>query len=150
MDLACGAGRHAVWLAEQGFRVTAIDFSEEALAKTRRLAKEKNVTLDCRRLNLEAPAVELGREAYDLICGLFFLHRPLFPKLREALKPGGLILYKTYTVDQLRFPGRPRHPMHLLEPNELLRLLEGFRVLLYEETWQGRGTAAIVAQRPEA
>ena len=147
LDLACGAGRHAAWLAGLGFHVTAVDFSPEALEKTCRLAQEKKVTVECLRMDLESPEVELGREAYDMICGFFFLHRPLFPKLREALKPGGLMIYKTYTVDQLCFPGRPRHPMHLLQPNELLRLLEGFRVLRYEETGLRRGTAAIVAQK---
>lgn len=150
LDLACGAGRHAVWLAGEGFRVTAVDFSTEALANTRLLAKQKSLALACRQLNLESPEVDLGHETFDLICGLFFLHRPLFPLLRQALKPGGLLLYKTYTTDQLRYPGRPRHPMHLLDPNELLRLADGLRVLRYEETWQGRGTAGIVAQKPGA
>ena len=101
-----------------------------------------------RLLDLESPGVDLGGNVYSLICGFFFLHRPLFPKLRAALRPGGLIIYKTYTVDQLRYPGRPRHPAHLLEHNELLRLLAGFRVLCYEERWQGSGAAAIVAQKP--
>jgi len=58
------------------------------------------------------------------------------------------MIYKTYSTDQLRYPGRPRHPMHLLEPNELLRLLEGFRVLRYEEKWTPAGTEATVAQKP--
>ena len=144
LDLACGAGRHAVWLAQQGFRVTAVDFSGEALAKTRSLARRHGVTLECRRMDLESPSLDLG--AYDLICGFFFLHRPLFPLLREALRPGGLLIYKTYTTDRLRSPGGPRNPRHLLKPNELLRFAEGLRVLRYEE---GPGTAAIVAQKPE-
>lgn len=148
LDLACGAGRHAVWLAEQGFQVTAADFSAEALARTAALAGARGVRIACRQFDLESPAVDLGREAFALICGLFFLHRPLFPILRAALQPGGLIIYKTYTVDQARYPGRPRHRVHMLEHNELLRLLEGFRVLRYEEQWDGRGTAAIVAQKP--
>ena len=144
LDLACGAGRHAMWLAQRGFRVTAVDFSAEALSRT----QAQYAAIECRRLDLESPTLDLGREAYDLICGFFFLHRPLFPRLREALRPGGLIVYKTYTTDQLRYPGRPRHPMHLLEPNELLRLLEGFRVLRHEEAWEGKGTAAIAARKP--
>ncbi len=147
LDLACGAGRHAVWLAGQGLSVTAVDVSAEALGKTRALAGERAVSLLCRQVDLEAPGVDLGRVGYDLICGFFFLHRPLYPALRAALKPGGLIIYKTYTTDQLRYPGRPRNPGHLLEPNELLRLLEGFRVLRYEEVWDGKGTAGVVARR---
>ncbi len=148
LDLACGAGRHAVWLAEQGFQVTAVDSSAAALERVRRLAAERGVTVCCRRLDLESPGIDLGQQTYSLVCGFFFLHRPLFPALRAALRPGGLVIYKTYTVDQLRCPGGPRRPAHLLEHNELLRLLAGFRVLSYEERWQGRGTAAIVAQKP--
>ncbi len=146
LDLACGAGRHAVWLAEQGFRVTAVDFSEEALGKARVLAEARGLSLDLQQWDLESPDLDLGPNVYDLICGFFFLHRPLFPGLRRALRPGGLIIYKTYSTDQLRYPGRPRHPMHLLEPNELLRLLAGFRVLRYEERWTPAGTEAVVAR----
>lgn len=147
LDLACGAGRHAVWLAERGYRVTAVDFSTEALAKTERLARERGVEVQCLPLDLESPNIDLGAEVYDMICGFFFLHRPLFPALRRALRPGGLMIYKTYTVDQLRYPGKPRHAMHLLEHNELLKLLEGFRILSYGEKWRPAGIAAVVAQK---
>ncbi len=149
LDLACGAGRHAVWLAQQGFRVTAIDFSAEALRKTERLAADKGVAVRGVQQDLES-AADLGSDAYDLICGFFFLHRPLFPALRASLRPGGLIIYKTHTVDQLLFPGRPRNRLHLLGHNELLRLLDGFRILAYEERVQERATAAIIAQKPMA
>ena len=148
LDLACGSGRHAIWLAERHFRVTAIDFSAEALAKGKRLAGEHNVSVEWRDADLESPHIELGSESYDLICGFFFLYRPLFPKLQAALRPGGLLVYKTYSIDQLRYPGRPRHPMYLLEHNELLKLVSPFRVLQYEERWQPSGTAAIMARKP--
>ena len=150
LDLACGAGRHAIWLAQRGLRVTAVDLSPEALAKTRLFAKERAVAVQCRQMDLESTDLELENASFDLILGVFFLHRPLFPRLLDALKPGGLLLYKTYTTDQLQYPGRPRHPMHLLEPNELLRVVAGLRVWRYEETWQGRGTAAVIAQKPSA
>ena len=147
VDLACGSGRHAVCLAQAGFEVTAIDFSEQALAHTNRFAAEKGVTVECRLDDIEAADFELGEKTYDLAAVLFFLHRPLFPALRRCLRPGGLIVYKTYSTDQLRYPGRPHHRMHMLEPNELLRLFEEFRVLRYEEEWDGRGTAALIAQK---
>ena len=147
LDVACGAGRHAVWLAAQGFRVTAVDFSSEALEKTRLLAQERGAAVECRLVDLESPGIDLGRDVYDLICGFFFLHRPIFSTLLKALRPSGLLIYKTYSIDQLRYPGRPRHPMHLLDHNELLRLASGLRVLRYEERWHPSGTAAIVAQK---
>ena len=147
VDLACGSGRHAVSLAQAGFETTAIDFSEQALVHTSRLAAEKGVSVACRLQDIEAADFDLDEEAYDLAIVFFFLHPPLFPALRQCLRPGGLIIYKTYTTDQLRYPGRPRHRMHMLEPNELLRLFDGFRVLRYEEESEGKGTAALIAQK---
>ena len=147
LDLACGSGRHGVYLAQAGFETTAIDFSEQALAHTARLAAEKGVSVECRLDDVEAAGFSLDEEVYDLAAVFFFLHRPLFPVLRQCLRPGGLIVYKTYSTGQLRYPGRPRHRTHMLEPNELLRLLDGFRVLRYEEEWEGRGTAALIAQK---
>jgi SAM-dependent methyltransferase len=116
------------------------------------------VNIETRQADLEAESVELGDAAFDLIAVFFYLHRPLFAQLRNCLRAGGLLVYKTYSVDQLRHPGGPRHPMYLLEHNELLREFSsgefpgrefsGFRVLRYEEEWEGRGTAALVAQKP--
>ena len=65
----------------------------------------------------------------------------------RCLRPGGLLIYKTYSVDQLRYPGRPRHRIHMLEPNELLKVFSEFRVLRYEEEWESKGTAALVARK---
>jgi len=146
LDVACGAGRHALWLARHGFRVTALDNSPENLAELRSLAQDAGLPVECRQVNLEAVDVDLGNEAHDLICVFYFLHRPLFPALLRALRPGGLLICRTFTTDQLRFQTGPRNPAHLLEPNELLRLAEGLRVLRYEETWTDRATASMVAQ----
>ena len=147
LDLACGAGRHAVYLAQAGFAVTAVDFSAEGLASANRLAELRAVSIETATLDLEADGVDLGEETYDLAVVFFYLHRPLFPQIARCLQPGGLLIYKTYSVDQLRYPGRPRHRMHMLEPNELLEVFSEFRVLRYEEEWEGRGTAALVAQK---
>ena len=147
LDLACGAGRHAVYLAEAGFEVTAIDFAEQGLAAAQRLAEARGVSIETVLLDLEADGAELGEERYDLAAVFFYLHRPLFPRIARCLRPGGLLIYKTYSVDQLRYPGRPRHRMHMLEPNELLKVFSEFRVLRYEEEWEGKGTAALVARK---
>ena len=141
-DVACGAGANTAFLAAQGFHVTAIDFSREAL----RLAAGPGV--EPLELDLEAPGADSGEEVFDLVCVVRFLHRPLFPALRRAVKPGGLIVYKTYTTDQLRFDGGPRNPRFLLEPGELPREFASWRVLRYEEEWRGRGTAALLARKP--
>jgi len=148
LDAACGAGRHAVALARAGFAVTAADFSEQALETARKQAEAQGVSLHTWQADLEDPATDLSAACYDLVAVFFYLHRPLFLKIRRCLRPGGLIVYKTYSVDQLRYPGRPRHKVHMLEHNELLREFEGFRVLHYHEEWNGKGTAALIAQKP--
>jgi SAM-dependent methyltransferase len=153
LDVACGAGRNAVHLARAGFGVSAVDFSSQGLIAAGELARSRQVSIETRQADLEAESVELGDAAFDLVAVFFFLHRPLVAHLRHCLRAGGLLVYKTYSVDQLRHPGGPSHPMHLLEHNELLREfsvreLPGFRVLRYEEEWEGKGTAALVAQKP--
>ena len=147
LDVACGAGRHAVYLAKAGFSVTAADFSSQALARVRELAAAEDVSIRCIEKDLEAEQVDLGNEAYDLAVVFFYLPRPLFDALRRCLRPGGLVVYKTYSADQLRYPGRPRHRLQMLEHNELLRVFAEFRVLRYEEEWEGRGTAALIARK---
>lgn len=148
LDAACGAGRHSVFLASEGFRVTAVDLSAEGLTQARQLAASRKVSIETQQADLEAEGVDLGESLYDLVAVCFFLHRPLFPALWRAVRPGGLVVYKTYSVDQLKYPGRPCHRMHMLEHNELLREFADFRVLYYTEEWEGKGTAALIAQKP--
>jgi SAM-dependent methyltransferase len=148
LDLACGAGRHAVALAAAGFAVTAVDFSREGLRQGSELARRDGVYVDWVERDLEAADTDLGAALYDLAAVFFYLHRPLFAVLERCLKPGGLLVYRTYSVDQLRYPGGPRQRAYLLEHNELLRAFAAFRVLVYEEEWEGKGTASLIAQKP--
>ena len=146
LDLACGAGRNAVYLAERGWDVTACDISMEGLRKAQILAGERGIRLHLFCQDLQT--VQLPVERFDLVLCFFYLQRELFPQIRAALRPGGFVVYKTYTTDQLRFPGRPRHPLHLLRPQELLEVFRDFRVLTYQETVKDRGVAQLLAQKP--
>ena len=148
LDVAGGVGRHAIWLAERGWRVKLVDISDIGIQQTQENAKhtktdERIVTEIC---DLDE-AQDFGREQYDLVLVFFFLQRELFPALIPALKPGGHLIYKTYTTEQKRFTGGPSHPMFLLEPNELLHAFSSMRVLHYHETIQGKGTAELVARK---
>jgi tellurite methyltransferase len=67
--------------------------------------------------------------------------------LISTLKPGGILIYKTYTTEQKKFAGGPSHPMFLLEPNELLGAFSSMRVLHYHETDQQKGVAELVARK---
>ena len=147
IDIACGAGRHAVALASAGFDVTAADFSPEGLRLASDLARSQGVSITDGLKDLEAPDASLGDSRFDLAFVFFYLHRPLLPAIDRCLRPGGLLICKTYTVDQLLHGGRPRHKMYFLEHNELLRVFSGYRVLRYEEEWEGKGSAALIARK---
>ncbi|HEY2360254.1 MAG TPA: methyltransferase domain-containing protein [Candidatus Angelobacter sp.] len=148
LDVAGGVGRHSMWLAQRGWRVNLLDVSEvgikQAQENAQRTGTVSSITTEVRDLN---SGQDLAREQYDLIIVFFFLQRELFPALISALKPGGLLIYKTYTTDQKSFAGGPGHPMFLLEPNELLNAFSSLRVLHYHETVQKRGVAELVVRK---
>ena len=151
LDVAGGAGRHALWLAERGWKVTLVDVSEVGINLARKnLANLRDKpplsNIDFKILDLEK-ARDLGHEQYDLILVFFYLQRELFPALISALRSGGFLIYKTYTTDQQRFPGGPSHPMHLLQPNELLRAFSVLRILYYHETLREKGVAELLARK---
>ncbi len=157
LDVAGGTGRHSIWLAQRGWRARLLDISDVGVGLAERNAsralgpvrKEFLINAEVADLN---HMQDFGTEQYDLVLVFFFLQRELFPALITALKPGGFLLYKTYTTDQQRFAGGalksgPRHPMFLLKPNELLHAFHALRVLHYHETARDKGIAELVAQK---
>jgi tellurite methyltransferase len=145
LDLAGGVGRHAIWLARRGWRVTLIDISEVGVLKARENARELSKQIEF--VGRDLRKFTAGRKRYHLILVFFYLERAIFPELRKALCPGGLLIYKTYTLEQRKFQGGPRHPLHLLKENELLRAFSGFQVLYYAESIRERGVAELVARK---
>jgi SAM-dependent methyltransferase len=108
------------------------------------VAKEFLITAEVADLN---SVQDFGREQCDLVLVFHYLQRELFPALLDAIKPGGILIYKTYTTEQKNFAGGPSHPMFLLEPNELLNAFSSLRVLHYHETVQQKGMAELVARK---
>lgn len=144
LDVAMGAGRNAVFLAECGWHVIGIEKSAAAIAKARELAQARGVTLDIRQVDLEQ--YELESEGYDLIVCFYYLERRLFPQFARALRPGGAIVFESYTVEQLKFLPGPRNPEHLLGPNELYRAFRHLRLSYYRERVRGgKAVASLVA-----
>jgi tellurite methyltransferase len=145
LDLAGGVGRHAIWLARRGWGVTLLDIAEVAIAKAQENAAacRHRITFKC----VDAAQFKAGRESYDLVLVFFYLERKIFPELVKALRPGGLLIYKTYTELQSEFGKGPTHPRYLLKENELLRAFSKLKVLHYEETIVLRGIAQLVAGR---
>src|SRR6476661_3142724 len=148
LDVAGGVGRHSIWLAQRGWRVKLLDISEvgiqQAEENANRTGTAESISKQIRDLNTMS---DLGREQYDLVVVFFFLQRELFPALLDATKPGGILIYKTYTTEQKNFSGGPSHPMFLLEPNQLLHAFRSMRVLHYHETIQEKGVAELVARK---
>lgn len=158
LDLASGRGRNALYLLTQGSRVEAIDRDLEALSALEVAAGTQRLSgLTTRVLDLEASGdhpPSLGQRRYDAIVVFFYLHRPLFPVMLEALKPNGILLYETFTIDNYFRHQHPRRWEFCLAHNELLRLTSPLRVLHYDEGEHDGGhgsgpcyTARLVAQK---
>ena len=130
LDIACGRGRNSFFLAERGWEVEAMDVSEVALEKTRKRAEQKNLSVTVTRADLDQ--ADLPRQAYELIINFNFLQRLLIPRIKDALKIGGYVIFETFLIDQQTL-GHPRNPAFLLGHNELLEHFRGFRVLSYRE-----------------
>jgi SAM-dependent methyltransferase len=125
LDVACGGGRHAHWLAARGHRVTAIDRDATAVAGLHGVAEVIVADLE------QAPWPLAGRH-FDAIIVTNYLWRPLWPALRTSLAPCGVLLIETFAHGQ-QFIGRPARPEFLLQPGELLRAFEGLRVVAFED-----------------
>lgn len=159
LDVAAGRGRHTLFLSSLGYQVEAIDRDEQALGQLLDSARTQNLTgVTTRTLDLEQPpshAPDLGRETYDVVLVFFYLSRPLFPRLLQALRPGGVLLYETFLIDNHLQHQHPKRREFCLAHGELLNLTPGFRVLHYDEgphegTRQGEFvyTAQLVTQKP--
>jgi tellurite methyltransferase len=147
LDVAGGAGRHALWLAARGLEVTLADVSDVALALAAERARRAGVPLTTVHADLEAGPLPAG--PWDVVLCAYFLHRPLLAVLPAALAPGGLLAVAHATRTNLLRHPRPG-PLHVLEDGELPSLVAGLEVLSYEEGWleSGRHEARLVARRP--
>ena len=148
LDVACGRGRHARWLALHGFETIAVDRDPDAVAALQARARAEGLPITGVVMDLEAGDVDLGRAVYDVVVVVHYLHRPLFPALLAALTPGGVLIYETFTTAQAA-RGRPTNPAFLLEPGELRRRVERLDILdAREGDFEGRMVASVVAVRP--
>ena len=147
LDVACGSGRHALWLAAAGFGVRAIDRDAAAIDALDREARRLELPVTARVGDLERDGVSLGEEQYDVIVAVRYLHRPLFPALRAALRPAGVLVYETFTVDQAA-RGKPSNPAFLLKHGELVKLVAPLRVLRQREgDYEGGMVAGVIARK---
>ncbi len=148
LDVACGRGRHALWLAERGLDTVAVDRDAEAVQAVQHEARRRGLDVDARVQDLETDHASLGDALYDVIVVVHYLHRPLFPALVRALRPGGLLIYETFTRAQAA-RGKPTNPAFLLESGELPTLVAPLEILRAREgDYEGRFVASVVAMAP--
>jgi tellurite methyltransferase len=151
LDLACGSGRNGLMLAELGIPVVFADKSSNALKTIERYLTENGLPGRAWEIDLEQSGVNpFPNDGYDAIIIFRYLHRPLFPALLDAIKPGGLVIYETFTIGNRQF-GRPNNSDFLLQPGELTSVFQDWEVIYsFEGVLQNpdRAVARIVARKP--
>lgn len=171
LDIAGGAGRHAIFLAEQGWNVTAVDSSRVGIEILQRRAHEAAelsaripvptrrdsqtsclLQIDVRVADLEKGEFTIEPETYDLICVFYYLQRDLFPAIRAGVKPGGTAVLANHLNDG-KADAKPRNPAFLLEPGELRQLFADWEITYYREGESDEGghhhdTAYLIARKP--
>jgi len=141
LDVAMGRGRHAALLAAAGYDTFGVDRNIEALHAA--CAAIPRLHAWCADLE----SYPLPRARFDVVVVTRYLQRDLFEALRDAIVPGGAVIYETFTVDQIRHRRGPTSPDHLLEPGELETRFAGFDVLEYEEVSEPDAVARIAARK---
>lgn len=149
LDVACGCGRNACYLAHRGFEAVGVDRSPLAIGHAKKRAADEGIAPQFYVVDLEK--LHIPHAPYDSIVITRYLQRDLCPCLVKALKPGGILLYETYTLDYLRYGERTAD--YLLKPGELKELFSELEILHYEECDKPETreyTARLLARRPLA
>jgi tellurite methyltransferase len=135
LDLACGGGRNALYLADRGWDVVAIDGSPVAIASLRKVS----TAVDARVLDLERNAVPFPDELFDLVCIINFLHRPLFAEARRMTRHGGCVVSAIHTVKS------SMNPKYAIALGELRSYFSDWEILIDRED----EVAELAARKPQ-
>jgi len=152
LDIACGVGRHAIYLAEHGWRVTAVDSSRVGIEILQQRLASCLHPIDARVADLEKHELQIQPAAYDLICDFYYLQRNLFPAIRAGVKPGGAFVAAIHLNDG-NPEAKPHNPAFLLERGELKTLFSDWEITYYHEGPSDEGghhhdTAYLIAHKP--
>lgn len=151
LDLACGDGHNGILLAQRGFKVVFADRSDQALAQVRARLDAEGISANLWHIDLESEDADpLSFRTFSAVLVFRYLHRPLMPAIRNALMPGGILVYETFTADQAQF-GKPKNPDHLLAPGELVSLFRDWEVIYTFEGITGepqKAIAQLVCKKP--
>ncbi|HEB63805.1 MAG TPA: methyltransferase domain-containing protein [Gammaproteobacteria bacterium] len=132
LELACGMGRNALFLARQGLETAAWDISDVAIQRLNEEAKAQNFSAGFHAQIRDVVKEPMLPNSFDVIVVSYFLDRSLMPAIQDALRPGGLLFYQTFSRLQVDESG-PRNPDFRLADNELLSLFSQMRLLVYRE-----------------
>jgi tellurite methyltransferase len=148
IDLACGAGRNALYLAERGWIVTAIDGSEKAIELLKKRSGARGLKIQTEVADLTAPDFTMPPDAFDLVVIAYYLQRDLFPKVKASVRSGGLVLAIVHTPE----PGE-KWSEKRAAPGELRKFFDSWEILWHYEgpsrdPAHRRPVAEIVARNP--
>ena len=148
LDIGMGEGRNAVFLATKGYKVTGIDISRVAVQKARYLAKEFGVRIDTIVKSIKELKIKPG--SIDAIICFYYVDREIVKTLKKWLKPGGVIIFEAYTMNQKLINKMEGQDSYVLQEAELFDLFSNYKVLKYEEALHRKDyIASIVAQKPK-
>ena len=152
LDIACGRGGNALFLADLGFKTYAWDLSPIAIDKLTTVARDLGLDLTAEAKDVQV--MDFPRQRFDIIAVSRFLDRTLNDSIVDALKPGGLLFYQTFLMAKDPNIG-PSNPDFLLAENELLSMFSGLKLLVYYEDLRAgnesrgfRNEAYLVGQKP--
>ncbi len=143
LDLACGSGRNGLYVAKldteltpsdsKARKVIMADRNVELLQSIEAIITDHHLNAQTWQTDFELPERSpLAGKSFAAILVFRYLHRPLFQSIKDAVIPGGLVFYETFTIDQPKY-GRPTNPDFLLQPEELKAWFEGWEILTYDE-----------------
>jgi len=145
LDLAGGRGQNSIYLLERGWQATLVDISDVAIRDARTTATTSGFSINCEAADASDFLGRPKEKIFDLIMVFFFLDRTLWPGIRRAMRSGSMLVYKTYTAENLRYGGGPRNPDYLLQSGELREEFADFEVLHSRETNSAPAVAELVA-----
>jgi tellurite methyltransferase len=147
LDIACGAGRNALYLAQRGLDVVGLDISAVGLRRAREAAEAAGATIGVTLWDLERSLLPDG--PFDLIACIHYYQPNLAPAIAEALAPGGLLFMEMHTTANLEFSPRPSRP-YLVEPNALMTWFPTLQLTSYRElTDDTQAVAQLIARKPD-
>jgi len=146
LDIAGGAGRNTIWLAQRGLTVTIADVSPVGLTAARQRAAAAGVKIETIEIDLEQNPLPPG--PFDLILSVCYLWRPLFEQIPSSLAPGGMLAVIQPTIKNLERNEKPPAAF-LLQPGELRKLAGALEIVHYTEEWSAddRHDAVLIAHK---